>query len=992
MADNVAVSVATSGPVATIAAEDIGGVEYQRVKLVAGDVGVSSPIGATSGVAASGSMGIVVAPLPGASVVAAVSGTVQVSGGVVVAGTVGISGPVEVSGAVSVSAMPAVSGTVQVAGGSIGVVSTIAAVLGSILVSGTVGISAASSAPAWITGTVTAGAGTTVVSVTGPVNISATSAVPAWITGTVTAGAGTTVISGTVSVSGSTTGASGVSGPIVWLGPNQEVQTVTGSVLITATTPVSVTGVSLGVVVSGVVSVSAMPGVSIVNVVPVTTQSSVSVTGLPMWFSPGATVAIVPGASVTVSGQVVTITGVQTAVVTATTPLSVTGVSVGVVVSGLPGVSVSFPAVSGVIASSVPATSVALGLPVWIVGGQTATGFPVGVSITTGAAISTIANTVPVALATISNTIPVSIAAGVSVTISGQVVTITGVQLASLSALPAAGSQVTVTSGLPVWLAPTQTLAPVQLSGIAPVTTAASVSVTGVPVWLNPTQQVVVSGLVGHSVSLPAVSGVIASSVPATSVALGLPVWIVGGQTATGVPVGVSITTGGVVSVVPGLSVSLPAVSGVVASSAMAASDIFGMPIWIVGGQDPTGVAVKISGTVTAGAGTTVISGTVSVSGSTTGASGVSGPIVWLGPNQAPQTVTGVSVGVVVSGVVSVSVMPAVSGSIALSGTILTAGSPTAISTGLIVWDLPAYSTTAVPSVSATGQVVWVANSTVTVTITVTVTGQLSAVITQLATSGAAVWLAPTQTIAPIQIAASQIVGTVIAVSGVTALSTILNTIAVSVSHPAFSGIIASSVPATSVALGLPVWIVGGQTSTGVPVVVSISSMMNVLTQVATSGMVVWLAPTQTMTVSPKADDAIAFSFTAVSAATVLTPAVCDVAWLGTTLQTSMYVVPVARMLQIQAIQVIVANTAGSVGIAVGQVFVRASLSSSVTVGPVIAFGAAAANTSGTNAGGAGGPSGIGIMVSAGYSVGFAYKMTGGTGHIIAFVIQGVLF
>src|SRR5690242_19505651 len=63
--------------------------------------------------------------------------------------------------------------------------------------------------------------------------------------------------------------------------------------------------------------------------------------------------------------------------VSATTPIvATTGVpaagTAGLVVAVKPGVSVSMPAVSGVVATSVPTPSNAFGMPVWIVGGQTA--------------------------------------------------------------------------------------------------------------------------------------------------------------------------------------------------------------------------------------------------------------------------------------------------------------------------------------------------------------------------------------------------------------------------------------------------------------------------------------------------------------------------------------------------------------------------------------------------------------------------------------------
>src|SRR5206468_3833774 len=104
----------------------IGGIEWQKIKI--GDGGASSTgmVQASTGVPGATATGLVVAVKPGVSVSAAVSGTVTVLGGV----------SVTVQQGVSVSA--AVSGTVSLAGGSMSVVSTIAAILGSVLVSGTV--------------------------------------------------------------------------------------------------------------------------------------------------------------------------------------------------------------------------------------------------------------------------------------------------------------------------------------------------------------------------------------------------------------------------------------------------------------------------------------------------------------------------------------------------------------------------------------------------------------------------------------------------------------------------------------------------------------------------------------------------------------------------------------------------------------------------------------------------------------------------------------
>jgi hypothetical protein len=83
--------------------------------------------------------------------------------------------------------------------------------------------------------------------------------------------AGTTVVSGTVTVSGmlmTTTGVTTGTAQAVWI---MNPTTITVTVTIAGTT----TGT-----------------VSLLSIVPVTTQASVSVSGLPVWFSPGALVAV----------------------------------------------------------------------------------------------------------------------------------------------------------------------------------------------------------------------------------------------------------------------------------------------------------------------------------------------------------------------------------------------------------------------------------------------------------------------------------------------------------------------------------------------------------------------------------------------------------------------------------------------------------------------------------------------------------------------------
>lgn len=175
---------------------------------------------------------------------------------------------------------------------------------------------------------------------------------------------------------------------------------------------------------------------------------------------------------------------------------------------------------------------------------------------------------------------------------------------------------------------------------------------------------------------------------------------------------------------------------------------------------------IEVTGTVAAAAATTAVATTTQVV--------ATGAVVWLGPTQ--------TIAVNVSSIVPVTTQVSVSVS------------------GVPVWFLSGATVAIVPGVSV--------NALVTGVVSVSAMPAISGPVSISA------------------IAASQILGTIIAVS---ALSTIVNTIPVSVSHPAFSGVIASSVMATSVALGLPVWIVGGQTATGIPVLVTIASQTTVI-------------------------------------------------------------------------------------------------------------------------------------------------------------------
>lgn len=107
-----------------------------------------------------------------------------------------------------------------------------------------------------------------------------------------------------------------------------------------------------------------------------------------------------------------------------------------------------------------------------------------------------------------------------------------------------AGASVTIQQGASI-------TGTISVSGVVPVTTAASVSVTGLPVWLNPTQQVVVSGLVGHSVTgTVSLVGIVPVTTAASVSVTGLPVWLNPTQ-------GISAAVSGTVTVGTGTVVAL---------------------------------------------------------------------------------------------------------------------------------------------------------------------------------------------------------------------------------------------------------------------------------------------------------------------------------------------------------------------------------------------------------------------------------------------------
>lgn len=242
MADNVPVTPTTSY---TVAADDIGGVHHQRVKVGFGPDGSYADVTPST-------------QLP-------ISGTVQVSGAVAVSGTVTAGGTVTVAtGTVNLNidvttAVPGATGT----GAVVWVANSSAQVSGTVTVAGTVTVIA----PA--VSTIVTILGTQVVSVVPGLSVSAV------VSGTVTAG-------GTVSANllGTTATQAAVSAPVVWLAPTQTVSLVSTIVTILGTQIVSVVpGLSVSAVVSGTVTVGAANVTVVSTIVTILGTQIVTVAG-----------------------------------------------------------------------------------------------------------------------------------------------------------------------------------------------------------------------------------------------------------------------------------------------------------------------------------------------------------------------------------------------------------------------------------------------------------------------------------------------------------------------------------------------------------------------------------------------------------------------------------------------------------------------------------------------------------------------------------------
>lgn len=582
--------VQTSAVGVTVAVDTAGTAAFQVVKLDVGASGTSTPVLGTTGVPGATETGVIVAVKPGVSVSAQVSGTVAVSG------TVSVSGTQQVS---VVSTVPVVAATVAT-------VLTVATLLGTVNVAvanadvTTTGIPAASS-----TGIIVA------------LKPGATVNVPAGLSVSIQNGASVTVQAG-VSVT---------------------VVTQLGTQVVSV-----VPGVSVVAQASGTLTVN------VSGIVPVTTQASVSVAGLPVWFGSSATVVVSDGVAVAFAA----------------------GVSVGIA----PNAAIRITNITPVTTAASVSVS---GLPVWLNPTQ---GLGTINSLLGTVAVNVVAGGAGGGSVT---------TAGPSISATGQVVWIAGGQGTTATPIVVTG---TVSAGAGTTV--------VSVQGVTPVTTQASVSVTGLPVWWNNTASVVVGGgtittLLG-TINANVVAGSVAFSTTAlatvTQAAVtGAVAWLAPTQTLASVNVVNSIVTvlgTQIVSVVPGISVTIQqgasvsaVVSGtvsllnVVPVTTAASVSVTALPVWL----NPTQPVVV--NTIAAGFSVNaLVTGPVSISNVvpvTTAASvSVTGFPVWLNPTQQ----------VVVSGFQGQSVSAVVSGTVTnnISGIVPVTTAASVSVSGIPVW------------------------------------------------------------------------------------------------------------------------------------------------------------------------------------------------------------------------------------------------------------------------------------------------------------------
>jgi hypothetical protein len=197
----------------------------------------------------------------------------------------------------------------------------------------------------------------------------------------------------------------------------------------------------------------------------------------------------------------------------------------------------------------------------------------------------------------------------------------------------------------------------VNVSGVVPVVTQASVSVSGLPVWMNPTQGVTILGLqsvntiaAGFSVNA-LVTGVVSISVmPAVSISvsavLGTIVTVLGTQLVTVVQASATPVW------ITGTVQAAAATTAVATTTASGASGVTGALVWVANPTQLT-VTVTIAGTTT---GTVSILNVVAIASQMT--VGTTGNPVWLGMSQTIMAIEVFKTPIVIRLPVSAAVAP----------------------------------------------------------------------------------------------------------------------------------------------------------------------------------------------------------------------------------------------------------------------------------------------------------------------------------------------
>jgi hypothetical protein len=452
----------------------------------------------------------------------------------------------------------------------------------------------------------------------------------------------------------------------------------------------SVTGTSLNVVVSGVVSISTWAGAAVT-----TTQSSLT-SGLAVWLAPNQTIGAVATVSTILAVSGVTAVSALSTVVAVSTVTAVVGVSavstivtiLGTqVVTVVPGLSV----VASI--SSLPGTttqsSLSTGLPVIFVQTQTM------------ALVSTVAT-----ILAVSGVTAVSAVSTIVTILGTQIITAVPLTSVALSGtIWAETSQSGLTTGIGVWLAPTQTVVASLLNAAASTTVTSGQS--GIPVWFGNTL-VTITGMVTIStITVTATATVTITATGSVTVTNTGSVSISGTATVTGTIViatgTVNITSGTIVITTGTVNITSTVVvtNAALAVTTTQSSLTTGLPVWLAPGQTVTVLVSGVTPTSTMSGFTSTLAVPVLVMGGTTAqAAAGTGQLNWLAASQTLASVgTVATVASVLGGLISIQQSTQTNVLILVSSTGLAGGNTllfsiytgnTLVATGTSNWAVPA--------------------------------------------------------------------------------------------------------------------------------------------------------------------------------------------------------------------------------------------------------------------------------------------------------------